>query len=161
MVKDLPDNADEIRILFSTARGFNIPSKLISWYMGVPYSHVGIYVYSRYLEMPLVYEASVKGVTLMPMFRWQKKQRIIAERVIKVDKLEKRRVIRKAVDRCGTPYGFHTLLGIFLGNNLGMDGKKTFICSEFAYDVLKEKIKKDLPDRDDITPRELWALIDG
>jgi uncharacterized protein YycO len=155
------DDKNIIRVLFSRPRGFNIWSSLIRWYMGVPYSHVGIYVYSRYLEMPLIYEASVRGVTLQPMHRWTKKHDVILSREIPVDSIEKRRVIRKAVDRCGVPYGFHTLFGILLRNDLGMDGPKTFICSEFVYDVLKEKIKADLPNRDGITPRELWGLIDG
>jgi hypothetical protein len=162
---DIPDDhdlKDEIRVLFTRRKGFNIPSMLIAWWLSVPYSHVCLYVYSRYLKMPLIYEASVRGVTLQPMVRWSKKHDVIKEKKFTIDAQEKRRLIRKAVSYCGTPYGWWSILGIFLKEaRVGVDGRDTFICSEFVYDIMRPHLEEAKLDQDHIDPKELWEIIDN
>ncbi len=82
-------------------------------------------------------------------------------------------VIRFCIDHLGKKYNFRTIRYLFFWDKLkfkfsdGKDGAKSFICSEFAYYMLKDEVDRlyssigrELPKTlEDMHPLELYKAL--
>jgi hypothetical protein len=110
----------------------------------------------------MIYEASASGVRLITYDNWLDLGNLPVHFVEKrwdEDRFQK--ILRKKVGpNLGKGYGKLTLLGIALGDQeLGVDGEKTFICSELAYDFLEEDLGDLGKVEDKITPLMMYDAL--
>jgi hypothetical protein len=110
----------------------------------------------------MVYEAMANGVRLTSYDHWLASGNLPVHLINKRWTKEKfRQVFKEKVGpKLGKPYGFWTLLGIAFGSNeLGIDGDKTFICSEIAYDFLEEELVDLVKMQDKVTPKDMYEAL--
>jgi uncharacterized protein YycO len=149
-----------VELIFSY-KPYNFGSWLIRQHQEAPYSHTCIRFFSNYMEMELIYEANHSGVRILPYSTWQKESNVVtAIARFEVSEEMFRRKLQRAFYRLEKPYGVSTLLGILMKGelNIGLDGDRSFICSECAYDFLQEELPKLGKPKDLITPRDLLQL---
>lgn len=169
----------EVSVIFSTPKKFHFSSwalKTKIFGMGTPFSHACLKIYSTAYDKTVVYEASGSGIRAEKFENWKMKNKVIHEYSFNVPQERKVEIIKYCIDHLGIQYGFRTIAYLFLQDKFGWiigggkDGVNSFICSEFAYFMLKEEldklysqIQRPLPESmEDLHPRELYeALIEA
>lgn len=166
----------EVCIIFSTPKKFHLSSFLLKtkvFGMGTPFSHTCLKIYSTAYDRTLIYEANADGIRAEEFKSWNKKNKVIYEREFKLTMDRKISLIRFCIDNLGRKYNFKTIRYLFFWDKFkvlfggGKDGPKSFICSEFAYYMLKDeidrlysKIGRPLPGSlEDMHPLELYKAL--
>lgn len=120
---------------FSRPRKFKPLAATIMWWMGTNYSHVFFCMEPEGLDRSIVIHANHKGVNIDSLSNFCEKNKLV--HIIKVrDEEQANNAMRFAIDHLGKPYGFLSMIAIFLGIKFG-DGKKTMICSELVARAFK------------------------
>ena len=148
----------EVSLLFSRPKKDNLISKLIRWALKTPYSHVAVEILIDSLNENIVYEAALSGIICMSKKQWEKKNITVYEREFRYPEAEYKKIQKYCIKQLGKPYGFRNLWAIIRRNQDVRDGNESFICSELAYVVLKNKLKI-FKDQDHITPKDLYNAI--
>lgn len=144
-------------------------SWLIRWIDKTEYSHVYIKFYSKSLERDIIYQASGSQVNFVGTKIFLTHNKIISEYSINIDSEIRKKMIQKAIDNSGIPYGIKEVLGLGLVRfssifgkkiqNPFRDGANTFVCVELIAQDLKEAGLLNIEDTESITPRDLEPLI--
>lgn len=148
----------EVSLLFSRPLRDTLLSKIIRLFLKTPYSHVAVEIRIDSLDENIVYESTGKGIICMSKEQWKKKNLLVYEREFRYKEDEYRNIQKYCIKQLGKPYGFRNLVAILTGNNNVTDGNKSFICSELAYTVLKNKLKI-FKKQDYVTPRDLYEAV--
>jgi len=154
---------------FSTHKKFTILGSIIKLVEKTEFSHVYVKLYSESLDRYLIYQASGLIVNFVGEDIFYAKNKDIATFSLDITKEQQVKLLQKAVDNCGKPYGVADLFGIGwvrLGSLLGKkfknpfaDHGKTYICSELASTLLLE-LGFNFNNLDDITPRDLFKKLE-
>lgn len=162
-----------ITVGFSRPRGKKFPIfswiiRLVEW---TRYSHLYIKWRSDYLDRDLVYEASGTGVHFIEGSRFNNKAETIHSYDILISDSTRKKIIQKAVDNAGAPYGIKQVFGILIVKaarlfgkdivNPFADGSATWVCSEVLADM-SEELGLDIGvHRDNITPRDIQEFLEA
>jgi hypothetical protein len=155
---------------FSTHKKPTILGSIIKLVEKTEFSHVYVKLYSESLDRQLIYQASGLLVNFVGEEVFYEKNKDIMTFNIPITKEQQTKLLQKAVDNCGKPYGIKDLFGIGLvrlGRLFGIrvknpmaDGSATYICSELASSILVE-LGFDFSNLDDITPKDLYDKLMG
>ena len=148
-------------VVFSHRPG-NIASWLIKRVQKTPFSHVCIQFKSNVFGCQMIYEAAASGVRLVTFDNWLQMGNVPVHFVEKQwDECRFQKTLKEKVGpKLGKAYGKLTLLGIAIGDQeLGVDGGKTFICSELAYDFLEDELGDLGKVEDKITPLMMYDAV--
>lgn len=139
-------------------------SWIIAKILRTKFSHVAVEVFDG--EQIHVYEASIFGIRKIAQSYFKNENRVIFSKTLRVEREKIDSVITFCENFLGAPYGFLALIGIFfrltfkVKTSIGVDGKKSAVCSELVArvlvlaGVLKFKIKLDFVD-----PKMLYSMI--
>jgi hypothetical protein len=149
--------------LIFTHRPRNLASWLIKKLLRTKYSHVAIQIRARDKE-PKIYHSSMAGVERLTTQQFLKKNKVVYKKTLNIPVTSIADIVRYCKSMLGRPYGYLTILGIFLEvtfgilNKIGEDGNRTLICSEFAARALKKALPFKASEIHDMTPKELYVL---
>lgn len=138
-----------IRIGFSYPREFKIGAKAISWWLGVPYSHVYIRFESSSSKLPSnVYHAAHGMVHFRSFNNFTKENHVIKEYAVEVGVDSRTEFLAHCMDLSGEGYGYCELLKIFISDlaysiakkNMKFKNGKGYICSELVGKLLQEQM---------------------
>lgn len=148
-------------------------SNIIKGIQKTEYSHCYVKWYSDKLDRTLIYQASGTKVNFVGSESFHKNNRIISEYIIRVTDEQKTKLIQRAIDLAGTPYGTLPLIGMLwvelarkfdkkVKNPLS-DRSKTYFCAELVADLLAEIgiIDTNKETMDSLDVRDLEELIKG
>lgn len=148
---------------------FPIFSWAIRFIEQTPYSHVYVRWRSDKLERDLVYQASGTMVNFMEGSRFDNQAETTHKYELEISEYIKLKVVKKAVDNAGAPYGMKQVIGILLVKlarlmgkdikNPFSDGKATWVCSEIVLDALKELGMEMKIHPDNVTPRDIKEYL--
>lgn len=159
--------------------GFSRPKKhsfpIFSWLIRLiewtPYSHCYIRWGSEWLERDVVYEASGTMVHFKEGKRFDDKVEVVHLFEIECSSDTRKKVIQKAMDFSGAPYGLKQVAGILLVKmarwigcdlkNPFSDGNKTWVCSEIVAEILEELGVEFSVSKDNVTPRDLFEGLNS
>lgn len=137
----------KVVIGFSTSQIANPLSWLIRTVDRVPFSHMYVRFYATSLDRVLVYHAAKHSLHFVEWERFKKTNKIIEELSFDCSPRQFVEIMQLCVDTAGIKYGMLTLIGIAIrifGQRTGLwaqnpfkDGQKSYICSEFIYEVCK------------------------
>lgn len=139
----------EVFIGFSYPNKFKIGAKLLSLFMGKPYSHVLIYWKTKSLDRTLVYQASHGSVHFIELNNFLKENNIVKSYTLTLKEHEFNKLVQRAVDLAGQPYalkgvfllGIYELLSYF-GINIKIKDTRGYFCSELLADLLQNQFNK-------------------
>jgi uncharacterized protein YycO len=157
---------DKLIVGFSTSKKFKILPWLIRKVEGTKFSHVYIKWYSAYFNRWIIYQAEVGGVQFMSSEMFDKDNVTLAEFEFPMSEEQNQRIVQFAMDHCGVPYGYTSILGFLLQKfNIKVpilfDNTKSYICSELAATILKEEFQEIDIDPNLITPRILYNYLNA
>lgn len=161
---------ETIYIGFSRPKGlfepFSWAIRLLQW---TSYSHVYIRVHSESLNRDIIYQASGFQVNFIGLNRFKTKEIVIKEFPIQVNSETKIKMLQYCTDMSGVPYGILEIFGfpwVILNsafgrhvNNPFSDGTKSFVCSEFVGDILKDVLGYDLPNPQNLDPKQIYQYL--
>lgn len=153
---------NSVVIGFSQPNKRKIGAEVIKWYMGTPYSHVYLRVFSNYTGQNLVYQASHGSVHLRTYERFLGENRPVKEFSLDVDNDRLKQTITLAQKLLGAPYGYLGLIKLVFRRKIhGFigDDSKSFHCSEFIATLFPE-IAYKCEDLDFIEPKHLYAALE-
>lgn len=149
---------------FSTSRKFKLLTYLIRLVEKTKFSHVYIKWYSDYFKRWIIYQAEVGGVQFMSSEMFDQDNVTLSEFEYEMSDDQHQKVVQFAMDNCGRPYGYSSVLGFFL-QSLGIkiprlfDNTKSFICSELAATILKEEFEQVDLDPNIVSPKILYSIL--
>lgn len=161
----------KISIGFSRPKGHKFPifSWLVQLMEGTEYSHVYVRWHSQYLEKDLVYEASGTMVHFTEGSRFDRKAETLHVYELQIEEEQYKRLVQRAMDYCGAPYGLKQVFGIawvklarVFGKDIKnpfSDGKATWICSELVNDLLMDLGMCTGISADNVTPRDIQEYL--
>ena len=164
---------EEIIIGFSKPKNNKFPIfswliRLIEW---TPYSHVYIQWHSDSLERDIIYQASGTMVNFMGSKRFNEHVETLFQYKIKCSSEAKKRVVQKAIDLAGAPYGVKQVFGItlvklmrFFGKDIVnpfADGSKTWVCSELGMEIITDLGLSVPVQQENATPRDIKLALDS
>lgn len=149
-----------MKIIIGFSKKECIGSKLISWWIGTPFSHV-------YLQFgDEIIQASGTQVNSIKEEEFKKLNFIVDKFEIEVSEQVYYREYESAKSKIGLPYSWRQLVDIFLSDlfntriHVFHDHKQAYICSELVAGVLKDlKYPVFNWDEDYITPKDIWNLM--
>lgn len=151
-----------MRIMFSKPKKAKIGSQAIMWKLGTEYSHVAVEFHLKAMDRFLIFESSYGDVHAVEAKSWAKDNIIVDEVCLDITKEKRVLVMRFLLDNLQKKYGYMSILGIaFPKLKLGVDGNKTFICSELVAKVLdiayNYKVDKSI---DYMTPKDIKQVVE-
>ena len=159
---------NKVSIIFTKSRNpLKLTSRLISWRIRRPYSHVAIVFFSPWLGLDLVIQASHGMVHCIPLEHMNRDNVVVKKFDLCLTQEQIARGIRWAVRMCGCGYSelgaIAATIPLFRALGVGLDGDDEFICSEFAARFMEETMGQPLNhmrgDDDYIDPALLEDLI--
>lgn len=147
---------------FSQPKGCMIGAEVIKLWMGTPYSHVYLRVYSSYTEQWLVYQASHGMVNCLTYTAFSATNNTTHEYSVDVSDEALRSTVRKAQQLLGQPYGYFGLLRLVLRRleiPVVGDGLKSSHCSEFIATLFPDLAERAGITADYIEPVHLQKVL--
>ena len=153
--------------------GFSASTKILpifSWairiWEGTEYSHCYTqFENRRHPELPLIYQASHDMMNFMSRSVFLTTNRIVEEFTIEVTDEAYDRLMYRAIQLVGKPYGVRQIVGIVVAQIFNLEKnpfetkKDTYICSEWCGLVLKE-LGYDFPkDPNLLTPADVYNIL--
>lgn len=124
------------------------------WQGWTDYSHVYIKYFDQRIGQNVICEASYGEVHLITEENWHKKNISVGEWEVDISEYDFHIMLLYIYDKLQSPYGYLTILGIFLGRtDIGADDDKSFICSELIVRILGNYI--GLNPSDHVTPKQI------
>jgi hypothetical protein len=157
--------------------GFSRPKKWFvpfSWLIRLAtkskFSHTYICFYYKDYKRWVVYQASGLKVNFISKKMFSSLELVAEEFLIPINKKTKLKVIQKAIDKCGSPYGVGQIFGFSLVLFMRLFGKSiknpfysksSYVCSELVGDILKEIHVKNSEKLDPsvMTPKDVYAYL--
>lgn len=153
--------------------GFSKSTKfmpLFSWAIRVwdriEYSHCYTeFENRRHPELPLIYQASHDMMNFMSRPVFEKENEVVEEFTIQVSDEAYDRLMYKAIQIVGKPYGVKQIVGIILADifnlkkNPFQTKEDTYICSEWCAIVLDELGYVIPKDRNLVTPKDIHKVL--
>lgn len=145
------------------AKGFKPISWLIRVFQGTKYSHVRIRWITRGTNSEICYEAGGGSIRFMGQVALSSSPAKIMKRyAIELTNPEYKELLKYCLKYAGINYGKIQIIGMAFSylfrnrKNKLADGKKTMVCSELVYYLLKEVLKYDIDFRPEVDgPKEL------
>jgi hypothetical protein len=135
-----------------------------------PYSHCFIRWHSAWLERDVVYEASGTIVGFKEGLFFDHKSKTLYEYEMACSDDVRKKIIQKAMDLSGRPYGVKQVFGILIvkiARKLGYDiknpfsdGQATWVCSEIVAELLKELDMNINVHIDNVTPKDIQLFLE-
>ncbi len=119
----------------------------------------------RHPELPLIYQASHDMMNFMSRSVFLTQNAVIEEFTIEISDEAYDRLMYKAIQLVGKPYGVKQIAGIVLSQLLGLDknpfltDKDTYTCSEWCGIVLKELGYVIPKDPNLLTPADVYKVL--
>jgi hypothetical protein len=154
----------KIYVGFSDRKKWAIGSAAIKWYQGTDYSHTYIRFVDTETGKDVVFQASFGWTNLISWENFQKDNDVKFEKSFNIGKDQSLKLRNWVIDNLHKKYGYATLLGIILCDKfsicgIGDDDTKRFICSELVSEILDILNIIDLPNKDYVTPKQLFEII--
>ena len=109
-------------------------------------------------ERWIILEASYGEVHFIEMNNWLQHNIICDEFEFDINREEYVDLMRFAVDRLQRPYGYKTILGIFL-NKKDLYSSNGFICSQLVYAALPNLFHSEQINPNCVTPKDIHLLL--
>lgn len=140
---------NKVSVIFTKSRNpLKLTSKIISWRIGRPYSHVAIVFFSPWLGLDLVVQASHGMVHVIPLENMSRDNMVVKKFDLNLTQEQIARGIRWAVRMCGCGYSelgaIASTFRVLRSLGWGMDGDDEFICSEFTARFMEETMGQPL-----------------
>ena len=143
-------------------------SKIIQWRLGTSYSHVAVLTEPCPITRnPEIYHATHGFVYSMSADRFYKSNKVVKAVTIECDFETYARGLNFLRNQTGKSYGFLSFVGstvkILRKMGFGADGDASFICSEYAYDLLDtirpEETNTNLEASDYVDPETFEEIV--
>jgi hypothetical protein len=140
---------NKVSLIFTRSRNpFKLTSRIISWRIKRPYSHVAIVFFSPWLGIDLVIQASHGMVHIIPLKQMSRSNIVVKKFDLTMDQDQIARGIKWAVNMCGSGYSEMAAIAstfeLMRNMGFGQNGDIEFICSEFSARFLEEALGYDL-----------------
>lgn len=157
-----------LTIGFSKPKKFKPVSLLIRLLEKTKFSHVYVKLYDERIQTWMVYEASGLITHCSAENNFYQKNEPILEVSLECQETIFKQILKTANDNLNIDYGIKQLFGMalvriakFFGKTIKnpfADGRKTYVCSEYA-GILLEPLGYKLGNLDELTPRDLYELL--
>ncbi len=159
---------NEIIVGFSRPKGWFVPFswliRLVTW---SPYSHAYIRYYDSYKERWIIFQASGLKVNFIGQAMFNQNETICKEFIVPISDENKKILLQKAVDECGSPYAVGQIVGFSWILLMRLFGKKVqnpfysgsnYFCSELVGDDLQQLGYANL-DPQVMDPKDLYNYM--
>lgn len=158
-----------IIILFSTPRKRKVISRIIRKVEGTEFSHISIAIFNKRIQRYVTFEAAGLLTRCLELENWKHHNFPIKAFEIPCDTALETKILTKAIDTLGRPYGKKQLIGLLFVRLFGTfniriknpfsDGNSSYVCSEYVGHLLKD-LGFNLGDLDTVTPKDIYEVLE-